>query len=251
MNYFIDTEFREGMIGRPFLLGGKFGDFLLGKKKPTIDLISLAIVAEDGRELYLISKDFDVKEAWKNEWLRDNVLKKVFYDLVELDHQKEEESFSSLDVSIYECDTGNFVFNKENLKHLLYVHGKSNREISKYIYHFINPEELTPNLSKSIGLKNDKNPVFHAYYADYDWVVFCWLFGRMIDLPSNFPMYCVDLKQIMDEKINFINESNYSGGPKVTSESMKKNNPNFPENPNPHHALYDARFDRDLYNFLT
>lgn len=39
---------------------------------------------------------------------------------------------------------------------------------------------------------------FWGYYSDYDWVVFCWLFGRMIDLPKNFPMYCRDLKQEMD-----------------------------------------------------
>lgn len=44
---------------------------------------------------------------------------------------------------------------------------------------------------------NDK-PEFWAYYADYDWVTLCWLFGRMIDLPKNFPMYCRDLKQEID-----------------------------------------------------
>ena len=38
---------------------------------------------------------------------------------------------------------------------------------------------------------------FWAYFADYDWVVFCQLFGRMIDLPDGFPMYCCDLKQEM------------------------------------------------------
>lgn len=46
---------------------------------------------------------------------------------------------------------------------------------------------------------NDDIPEFWGYYADYDWVVFCWLFGSMIDLPSNFPMYCKDLKQLIDE----------------------------------------------------
>lgn len=43
-------------------------------------------------------------------------------------------------------------------------------------------------------------PEFWGYYADYDWVVFCWIFGKMIDLPDGWPMYCRDLKQEMDRK---------------------------------------------------
>jgi hypothetical protein len=40
-------------------------------------------------------------------------------------------------------------------------------------------------------------PEFWAYFADYDWVAFCQLFGRMIDLPKGYPMFCMDLKQAM------------------------------------------------------
>jgi len=43
-------------------------------------------------------------------------------------------------------------------------------------------------------------PEFWAYYADYDWVVLCQLYGRMIDLPTGWPMYCRDLKQSADER---------------------------------------------------
>lgn len=42
------------------------------------------------------------------------------------------------------------------------------------------------------------SPEFWAYYADYDWVALCQLFGRMIDLPDGWPMYCRDLKQEAD-----------------------------------------------------
>lgn len=42
-----------------------------------------------------------------------------------------------------------------------------------------------------------ESPEFWAYFADYDWVVLCQLFGRMIDLPKGWPMYCLDLKQLM------------------------------------------------------
>ena len=54
MKYFIDTEFLEGPQK------GWFGK----TTKPTIDLISVGIVCEDGREYYAISKDFNLKEAW-------------------------------------------------------------------------------------------------------------------------------------------------------------------------------------------
>ncbi len=49
-----------------------------------------------------------------------------------------------------------------------------------------------------------KEPEIYGYYADYDWVLLCSLFGRMIDLPKGFPMYCIDLKQIIDEKAETI-----------------------------------------------
>lgn len=41
-------------------------------------------------------------------------------------------------------------------------------------------------------------PEFWAYYADYDWVALCQLYGRMIDLPKGWPKYCRDLKQFAD-----------------------------------------------------
>ena len=44
MNYYMDTEFLEGPQPKKFL-GIKYGE-----TKPTIDLISIGIVAEDGRE---------------------------------------------------------------------------------------------------------------------------------------------------------------------------------------------------------
>ncbi|HEX2679582.1 MAG TPA: hypothetical protein VHM19_23190 [Polyangiales bacterium] len=45
-----------------------------------------------------------------------------------------------------------------------------------------------------------KSPEFWAYFADYDWVALCQLYGRMIDLPKGWPMYCRDLKQLADER---------------------------------------------------
>ena len=55
MKYFLDTEFLEGTQKKRFL-GIPYGDTL-----NTIDLISIGIVAEDSREYYAISKEFNLK----------------------------------------------------------------------------------------------------------------------------------------------------------------------------------------------
>lgn len=41
------------------------------------------------------------------------------------------------------------------------------------------------------------NPEFYAYYASYDWICLCQLFGTMMDLPKDFPMFPIDLKQYL------------------------------------------------------
>lgn len=42
-----------------------------------------------------------------------------------------------------------------------------------------------------VGLR----PEFWAYYADYDWVVLCQLYGTMTEIPTGWPHFCMDLKQ--------------------------------------------------------
>lgn len=72
-------------------------------------------------------------------------------------------------------------------------------------------------------IRTEKTPYeFWAYFADYDWVVFCQLFGKMIDLPKGFPMYCNDLKQEM-HRLGITRD-------------------NLPPNENEHDALEDAKW---------
>jgi hypothetical protein len=40
------------------------------------------------------------------------------------------------------------------------------------------------------------DPEFWAYFASYDWVALCQLYGTMMDLPASWPMYCRDFKQV-------------------------------------------------------
>jgi len=58
MKYFFDTEFIED--GR------------------TIDLISIGIVSEDGRDYYAINGECDFSKA--NDWVVDNVLRPMGFD---------------------------------------------------------------------------------------------------------------------------------------------------------------------------
>lgn len=43
--------------------------------------------------------------------------------------------------------------------------------------------------------ESKKSIMFWAYYADYDWVVWCQIFGTMMDLPEALPKFCMDLQQ--------------------------------------------------------
>ena len=72
---------------------------------------------------------------------------------------------------------------------------------------------------------------FWGYFADYDWVLFCQIFGRMVDLPKGFPFYCWDLKQ--------------------TASELGIDKKIFPEQKaGLHHALADAKWNLDLYRML-
>lgn len=70
-------------------------------------------------------------------------------------------------------------------------------------------------------------PEIWAYYADYDWVALCQLFGRMIDLPKGWPMFCRDLKQL-------------AGETELPAQATTE-----------HHALADAQWNRECFAFLT
>ena len=72
-------------------------------------------------------------------------------------------------------------------------------------------------------------PEFWAYYADYDWVVLCQLFGRMIDLPKGWPMFCRDLQQ----------------------EAVRIGIKFPPMKDGEHHALADARWNAQCFKLIS
>lgn len=153
MKFWFDTEFIED-----------------GK---TIDLISIGLVAEDGRTLYLESSECNLDRA--SPWVRENVI-----------------------------------------PHLVGGSARADRvQMQTAIRNFVDD--------------GDGKPEFWAYYADYDWVALCQLFGTMMDLPNGWPMYCRDLKQLCDDL----------GNPTLPKQDSTE-----------HHALADARWTRQAWEFL-
>jgi len=242
MNYFIDTEFIEGTQKT-----------LLGKTKPTIDLISIGIVSEDNRTYYAISKDFNLKEAWnrhdlleantnKNHslndvkvyWIRENILKPIF-DEWKLNTNAKIVRLG-LPVSLNEMK-----FNYKNFKYCIKTIGKSNSHIASDIIDF-----TKVHVDEYSKYPADDNIQFYAYYAGYDWVAFCWLFGKMLTLPKGFPWYCRDIKQMVDEKVERtakLHGTNYS---LIDLKSIAT----YPKEVNAHNALADAIWNKQLYEFL-
>lgn len=84
-------------------------------------------------------------------------------------------------------------------------------------------------IAKSILAFAGEKPEFWAYYADYDWVALCQLYGRMIDLPKGWPMFCRDVKQLCVDL----------GNPPLPKQTGTE-----------HHALEDAIWTRQAWDFL-
>ena len=270
MKYFLDTEFLEGAQKKWF-----------EQTKPTIDLISIGIVSDDSREYYAISKDFNLKEAWnrydikkewysidesnqstrdiKVYWLRDNVLLPIHYELAKrgLDFDY---TFTEWKDIITAREHGIYADRHyKTLKKLIKEYGKSNKQIAEEVYNFCSNDyhkgnNLDYDQRIQYSLYDKFKPQFYGYYSEYDWVVFCWLFGKMIDLPKSFPMYCIDLKQTLDEKAwkTYCNNGTLDSEKDINKRiEFLKTKSNYPKQTNEHNALADAKWNFELYKFLN
>jgi hypothetical protein len=161
MRYFFDTEFIED-----------------GK---TIELISIGIVSEEGREFYVERFFGDIPWERANDWVLANVRP----------HLRQ--------VSIGRMAAGNTL-----------------KEIADGIVEFVG-----------------ESPEFWGYYADYDWVVLCQLYGRMVDLPAGWPMFCMDIMQDA-VRLNAV----------LPEHDVAKHGPE-------HNALSDARWNLDAWRQLA
>lgn len=258
MKYFYDTEFLEGTQKKNIL------GFRYGKTLPTIDLISIGIVSEDNREYYAVCNEFNLDEAWnrydlnygsgdqKNRptqrvyWIRENVLKPIYKDWI--DEYNGKIVRLGLPLSLWKENR----FTYKEFKKLLERYGKSKVQIAEEVKSFVyyTGWEVDPPIHAQ-KLKEKGDIQLYGYYSAYDHVALCWLFGKMIDLPKGFPMYTRDLKQMLDEKVESY-EDRFMNGNESFEWKLKsiKNKDNYPKETNAHNALADAKWDKELYNFI-
>lgn len=238
MKYFIDFEFIEG-----------FHKPLFGKRRHFIDLISIGIVSEDGREYYAISNEFDPRKA--NQWVRDNVIAKL-------------EPKQLFDGYTFPGFDGEYMPEEKYKPNPVW---KSNKQIILEVLQFIydpNCDEWATWLGPGDEyfnalhkIDNSRNPKFYGYFSAYDWVLFCSLFGTMMDLPKGFPMYCRDLKQMLDEKVMAFKNNDFlyyaDDAPLSFEQKLKlvKDRIDYPQEKSEHHALADAKWTKELYTFIT
>lgn len=169
----------------------------------TIELISIGIVSSDLREYYAINWECDFTKA--NDWVKENVLTHL------------------------PAKPNDIVANTDEL-------WKTEKAIAKDIICFVKQpffkndlKELDYQTLKQIEPKVGIDIEFWTYYGSYDWVVLCWLFGAMIDLPKGFPMYTNDIKQWCKQL----------GNPRLPEQTKGE-----------HHALIDAKWVKSAWNFL-
>lgn len=191
MRYFLDSEFSEGAV---------------------IELISLAIVAEDGRELYVQSSEFTPQLA--SDWVKEH----VFPHLTLCPHQDEQSLASDL-VNHYVYGQCTFTDPATGIAgaqtDCLW---RTCEQIALEIRAFCDPEKYG-------------EPEFWGWCAGYDFVVLCQVFGTMMDLPAGFPHYIRELQYLLDKY-------------QIKDEQLPA------QSENAHNALADAHYLKLLYGSL-
>lgn len=222
-SYFIDQEFIEG-FDKPFF----------GKKRHFIDLISIGIVCDDGRSYYAISNEFKYDDA--SDWVKDNIIHKL-----PLKCQKKESISQFRDrCRLDETYTG------------MWYEGKNNQRIALEIQEFVSGSTRKDSgFSMSYTFHHPFGEIdFYGYFSDYDWVLFCSLFGTMMNLPEHFPKYCRDLKQTLDETALMIANGHKPQWNFEAALDWLKKHPKYPKQVDEHNALADAHWNKKLFDFI-
>lgn len=144
--YFYDTEFIERGPDHP------------------LDLVSIGIVADDGREFYAVSAEFDQRALLSNPWLAEN----VWPSLPTTEPRQYRDGLAP---------HGRLDLDDPTVR--------SRAQIARAVRSFIlgdHPDQL-PHVE------------LWANYGAYDHVALCQLFGSMVDLPEGMPMFTRDLQQ--------------------------------------------------------
>lgn len=143
MRYWYDTEFLED--------------------GSTIKLVSIGIVAEDGREYYAVNSDMPVERINRHEWLMANV-----WPSLPLRGRKE--------AGYSQKGTPGVLDTSSSL---------------------VKPRWVIANEVRDFLLAGEDVELW-AWYGAYDHVALAQLYGPMIRLPKGLPMFTHDVRQLVD-----------------------------------------------------
>lgn len=127
----------------------------------TIELISIGIVADDGREYYAVSSDMPRDRITNNDWLMENVVPYLPGS------------------EPYRLDGGRWIW-------------VLSTNVSE-----VKPRWVIANEVRDFLLAGDGCELW-ADYCAYDHVVLCQLWGSMMELPKGIPMWTHDLQQLKE-----------------------------------------------------
>lgn len=135
----------------------------------TIELISIGMVDEDGREYYAVNSDMPMERIREREWLMNNVVPHL--------------------------PTVNPVTPGDRKNRLIVdVDRRSPLVKPKWVIR----NEVLAFLSGAQGAADDDLELW-AWFGAYDHVAYAQLFGRMIDLPPGLPMFTHELVQLWED----------------------------------------------------
>lgn len=124
-----------------------------------IDLISIGMVCDDGREYYAVNRDMPVRKIRKHKWLMENVVPSL------------------------PKGQGD----------------RRNHMPKSWLFDYANPvvkrrERIADDVADFIRAAGPDVQLW-ANYGAYDHVCLAQLWGRMIDLPDGVPMWTADIQQ--------------------------------------------------------
>jgi hypothetical protein len=166
----------------------------------TIELISIGLCAANGNEYYAINSDAPWKRVLDVPWMVDNVVK----------------------------------------PHLPHTLDGSGGIVPDVFHPDMKPRSVIAEEVKAFFWDNETTTPSEtwAWWAAYDHVVLCQLWGRMIEVPRGVPKRTNCLRQEYERQL------------KRMGQSRGKSLPFKQEPKTEHHALGDARFDMQIAYYL-
>ncbi|MCT7369431.1 3'-5' exoribonuclease [Mycolicibacterium llatzerense] len=145
----------------------------------TIELISIGIVCEDGREYYAVNSEMDVDRIKRSDWLMANV-----WPHLPLRGRRD---------SAYPASRSDGYLDRSST--LVKPKWVIANEVREFIVGAIaDRDEAVPE---------DELPELWAYYGAYDHIALMQLWGQMINHPRFMPMWTHDLMQLIEPLAGF------------------------------------------------